>query len=173
MTNPTTSQSIYDFQAQRLDGSTCRLSEFKDHVLLIVNVASRCGFTSQYRQLQELYDEFAVTDKEGTAKHSLVILGFPCNQFGGQEPGTDQEIQSFCSLNYGVTFPMFSKIEVNGANTHPLFAFLKEHAPGLLGTEAIKWNFTKFLIDRSGKVIDRFAPSTSPSSLRETIQKLL
>lgn len=173
MTNPTTSQSIYDFQAQRLDGSTCHLSEFKDHVLLIVNVASRCGFTSQYRQLQELYDEFAVTDNEGTAKHSLVILGFPCNQFGGQEPGTDQEIQSFCSLNYGVTFPMFSKIEVNGANTHPLFAFLKEHAPGLLGTEAIKWNFTKFLIDRSGKVIDRFAPSTSPSSLRETIQKLL
>ncbi|MBM3967185.1 MAG: glutathione peroxidase [Planctomycetes bacterium] len=173
MTNPTTSQSIYDLKAQRLDGSTCQLSEFKDHVLLVVNVASRCGFTSQYRQLQELYDEFAVTDNDGTAKHSLVILGFPCNQFGGQEPGSDQEIQSFCSLNYGVTFPMFSKIEVNGANTHPLFAFLKEHAPGLLGTEAIKWNFTKFLIDRSGKVIDRFAPSTSPSSLRETIQKLL
>ncbi|MFN7738045.1 MAG: glutathione peroxidase [Pirellula sp.] len=173
MTTPSAPQSIYDFQAQRLDGSTCHLSQFKDRVLLIVNVASRCGFTSQYRQLQELYDEFVDPNADSAEKHRLIILGFPCNQFGGQEPGSEQEIQQFCSLNYGVTFPMFSKIEVNGANTHPLFAFLKEHAPGLLGTEAIKWNFTKFLIDRSGNVIDRFAPSTSPSALRETIQKLL
>ena len=174
MTTPTAPQSIYGFQAQRLDGSTCHLSEFKNHVLLIVNVASRCGFTSQYRQLQELYDEFVNPNTtDSLAKHQLVILGFPCNQFGGQEPGSDQDIQQFCSLNYGVTFPMFSKIEVNGAGTHPLFAFLKENAPGLLGTEAIKWNFTKFLVDRSGKVVDRFAPSTSPSALRDTIQKLL
>ena len=173
MTTPSAPQSIYDLQSQRLDGSTCLLSEFKDHVLLIVNVASRCGFTSQYRQLQELYDEFVSPTTDAHPKHQLVILGFPCNQFGAQEPGTEQEIQQFCSLNYGVTFPMFSKVEVNGTNTHPLFTFLKERAPGLLGTEAIKWNFTKFLVDRNGNVVDRFAPSTSPSSLRETIQKLL
>lgn len=141
------------------------MDAFRGKVLLIVNVASRCGFTPQYAGLQKLYDRFQ--------ERGLEILGFPCNQFGGQEPGTDAEIGQFCSLNYGVTFPIFSKVQVNGAEAIPLYQYLKKEAPGLLGTEAIKWNFTKFLVDRNGKVIDRFAPTSTPESMESAIEKLL
>jgi glutathione peroxidase len=141
------------------------MDSYRGKVLLIVNVASRCGFTPQYAGLQKLYERFR--------DRGLEILGFPCNQFGGQEPGSDAEIGQFCSLNYGVTFPVFSKIQVNGPEAIPLYQFLKKEAPGLLGTEAIKWNFTKFLVDRNGKIIDRFAPTSTPESLESAIEKLL
>ncbi|MEI8213798.1 MAG: glutathione peroxidase [Planctomycetota bacterium] len=157
--------SIYGFEAKQLDGTSYSFNDLRDKVALIVNVASKCGFTPQYQQLQELYDRY-------TAR-GFVVMGFPCNQFGMQEPGSDAEIGQFCSLNYGVTFPMFAKIDVNGQNANPVFSFLKKNAPGLLGTEAIKWNFTKFLVDRSGKVVDRFAPSTSPNQIANEIELLL
>jgi glutathione peroxidase len=157
--------SIYGFEAKQLDGTSYSFNDLRDKVALIVNVASKCGFTPQYQQLQELYDRY-------TAR-GFVVMGFPCNQFGMQEPGSDAEIGQFCSLNYGVTFPMFAKIDVNGQNANPVFSFLKKNAPGLLGTEAIKWNFTKFLVDRSGKVVDRFAPSTSPNQIANEIESLL
>ena len=146
------------------NGETRRFRDYRGKVLLIVNVASKCGFTPQYRGLQALYDQY-------TAR-GLEILAFPCNQFGQQEPGTDTEIASFCDRTYGVTFPVFARIEVNGANAHPLYAWLKREKSGLLGG-AIKWNFTKFLLDRSGVVRDRFAPTTTPESLAPKIEALL
>ena len=141
------------------------LSAFAGKVLLIVNVASKCGFTKQYTGLQLLHEEFA--------SQGLVVMGFPCNQFGHQEPGDEKDIQSFCALNYGVSFPMFAKIEVNGAQADPLYQWLKNSRPGLLGTEAIKWNFTKFLVGRDGAVLKRFAPHTAPEALRDNIKDAL
>ncbi|ARU47518.1 glutathione peroxidase [Sulfurospirillum diekertiae] len=149
--------SIYDFEVKTISGETISMSTFKNKVLLIVNVASKCGFTSQYEGLEILYEKYK--DK------GFVILGFPCNQFMNQEPLNEDEIKSFCSLTYGVTFPLFAKIDVNGEHTHPLYAYLKEAQKGLLGIEAIKWNFTKFLVDKSGIVVNRFAPATKPESL--------
>jgi glutathione peroxidase len=157
--------AFYGFSPKLLGKGEFAFQELHGKVVLIVNVASKCGFTGQYQPLQALYDRFQ--------SRGFTILGFPCNQFGMQEPGTDADIQQFCSLNYGVTFPMFSKIDVNGADTAPLFTYLKKEAPGLLGTEAIKWNFTKFLVDRNGKVVGRYAPSTSPEQLVQDIETLL
>lgn len=149
--------SIYDFDVQTISGESISMRTFQNKVLLIVNVASKCGFTSQYEGLENLYEKYK--DK------GLVILGFPCNQFMHQEPLNEDEIKSFCSINYGVTFPLFAKIDVNGENAHPLYQFLKEAQKGLLGSEAIKWNFTKFLVDKSGVIVNRFAPATKPESL--------
>ncbi len=159
------SQSIYDFSATSIEGQPISLSTFKDKVLLIVNTASQCGFTPQYKGLQELYDKYA--------DRGLVILGFPCNQFGQQEPGTSNDIQSFCETRFGVKFPLFQKIDVNGPNAHPLFKYLTKAAPGLLGSEAIKWNFTKFLVDRNGNVVKRYASLTKPEDIEKDIQALL
>jgi glutathione peroxidase len=158
-------QSIYDLSAKTIEGSPQSLDKFRGSVLLIVNVASQCVFTSQYEQLQSLFDAFR--------NRGLVVLVFPCNQFGAQESKADASIKEFCSLKYNVTFPMFSKIDVNGPNTHPLFAFLKSKSKGILGSESIKWNFTKFLVGREGQVIGRFAPVTSPKSLTRAIEKSL
>ncbi len=152
---------VYQFSALDAKGKSVELKQFKGKVLLIVNTASDCGFTPQYKGLQELHDQYA--------SDGLVVLGFPCNQFGAQEPGTNQEIQSFCELNYGVTFPVLGKVDVNGKERHPLFAYLTETAPGLLGSEAIKWNFTKFLINREGTDVKRFAPQDSPESMAKQI----
>ena len=149
--------SIYDFEVKTISGETVSMKMFKNKVLLIVNVASKCGFTSQYEGLENLYEKYK--DK------GLIILGFPCNQFMHQEPLNEDDIKSFCSINYGVTFPLFAKIDVNGENAHPLYQFLKEAQKGLLGSEAIKWNFTKFLVDKSGVIVNRFAPATKPESL--------
>ncbi len=157
--------SIYDTEVENLAGETRRLTDLRGKVLLVVNTASRCGFTPQYQGLEELHRDYA--------KDGLVVLGFPCNQFGAQEPGDEEEIRSFCDLNYGVTFPMHAKIEVNGPDTHPLFRGLKDEAPGLLGTERIKWNFTKFLVSRDGRDVERFAPSTTPEKLRSRIESML
>lgn len=148
-----------------LNGQEKSLQDYAGNVLLIVNVASKCGFTSQYQGLQQLHLDYA--------ERGLVVMGFPCNQFGQQEPGNEKDIASFCSLTYGVTFPMFSKVQVNGPHTEALFDWLKKSRPGLLGTEAIKWNFTKFLVSRSGAVLKRFAPNTTPEALRETINAAL
>jgi len=156
--------SIYDFTAARLDGHQEKLSDYRGRVLLIVNTASECGFTPQYAGLEALYEKF-----EGDG---LAILGFPCNQFGRQEPGSEAEIGQFCQKNYGVTFPMFAKIEVNGAHAHPLYKYLKDAKPGLMGSEAIKWNFTKFLIGRDGEPVARYAPQTKPEELEAPIRKL-
>jgi glutathione peroxidase len=156
---------VYDFSATSLDGHEVALRSYQGKVLLIVNTASKCGFTPQYQGLEELYQRYR--------PRGLVVLGFPCNQFGAQEPGAAAEIAAFCQKNYGVTFPMFGKIEVNGAGAHPLYRWLKQSAPGLLGSEAIKWNFTKFLLDRSGRVKDRFAPATAPAALKKEIEALL
>lgn len=153
--------SIYDFEVKTISGEIITMNAFKNKVLLIVNVASKCGFTEQYTGLENLYQKYK--DK------GLVILGFPCNQFMNQEPLNEEEIKSFCSLTYGVTFPMFSKIDVNGENTHPLYKYLKEAKKGLLGSEAIKWNFTKFLVDKNGTVINRYATATKPESLEVDI----
>lgn len=141
------------------------LADFDGKVVLIVNVASQCGLTPQYAGLEALYKQFG--------PRGLVVLGFPCNQFAGQEPGTNEEIASFCEVNYGVTFSIFSRIDVNGDEAHPLYKWLKESAPGILGSEAIKWNFTKFLIDRSGAVVERYAPTTEPADISGDIEKLL
>ncbi|MCL1157728.1 glutathione peroxidase [Shewanella inventionis] len=141
------------------------MNAYKDKVLLIVNTASKCGFTPQYQALEALNQEYK--DK------GLVILGFPCNQFGKQEQGNEQEISQFCELNFGVTFPLFSKVEVNGTHTHPLYQLLKKSAKGLLGSESIKWNFTKFLVDKNGNVVNRYAPTTKPEELKSIIEKLL
>ncbi|MCZ0755122.1 glutathione peroxidase [Anoxybacillus sp. J5B_2022] len=157
--------SIYDFTVKTIQGDEKTLTEYKGKVLLIVNTASKCGFTPQYKELQELYEQYR--DK------GFVVLGFPCNQFGHQEPGTEEEIAQFCELNYGVTFPMFAKVDVNGEHAHPLFVYLTEKAPGVFGTKTIKWNFTKFLVDRNGNVVERFAPQTRPSELKKEIEKLL
>lgn len=165
MTKSVANMTLADFTANRLDGSPQDLSAFAGQVVLIVNVASQCGFTPQYEGLEALYQQFK--------DQGLVILGFPCNQFGAQEPGSSQEIAEFCALNFGVSFPMFERIEVNGEGAHPLFAWLTTAAPGVLGTEAIKWNFTKFLLDRGGKVVERFAPTTEPAEIAPAIDKLL
>jgi len=157
--------NTFEFQATGISGAPVDLAQYKGKVLLIVNTASECGFTPQYKGLEQVYEQFK--DK------GAVVLGFPCNQFGGQEPGGEAEIGAFCEKNFGVTFPLFSKIEVNGDGTHPLFAHLKKEAPGLLGTQAIKWNFTKFLVKKDGSVYKRYAPSTAPSELVDDIEKLL
>jgi len=157
--------SIYNFEVVNISGERETLEKYNDKVILIVNVASKCGFTPQYKGLEELYKKYK--------DQGLIILGFPCNQFGKQEPSDDDEILSFCERNYGVTFPLFSKIEVNGEGAHPLFKFLKKELPGLLGSEKIKWNFTKFLIDKKGNPLKRYAPKDTPSSLIPEIVKLL
>ena len=157
--------TVYDFSARSLDGADVALERYRGQVLLIVNTASRCGFTKQYAGLETLYEDLG--------ERGFNVLGFPCNQFGAQEPGEAAEIAGFCTLNYGVRFPMFAKIDVNGADAHPLYKWLKAEAKGLLGSEAIKWNFTKFLIDREGRVVDRFAPTTEPHALRDRIEALL
>lgn len=157
--------SIYEFKVKDAAGKTFSFSDVRGKVLLIVNVASQCGFTSQYDELEALYKKYK--DK------GLVVLGFPCNQFGGQEPGTDSEIMEFCRKNHGVTFPLMSKIEVNGTNAEPLYQFLKEQAPGLLGSEMIKWNFTKFLVAKDGHVLDRYAPATVPKKIEQDIEAAL
>ena len=150
---------------KRLNGSPENLQDYAGKTLLIVNVASNCGFTSQYRDLQNLYSEYQAK--------GLEILGFPCNQFGAQEPGSAEQIQNFCSTNYGVTFPMFEKTDVNGGGSHPLYLYLKDQAPGILGTTGIKWNFTKFLVSKDGQSITRFATADGASKMEEAIKKLL
>lgn len=156
---------FHEFSVKTIDGRDASLNEYTGKVALVVNTASKCGFTSQYAGLEKLYEKYK--------DRGFVVLGFPCNQFGAQEPGDESEIAKFCSVDYGVTFPMFSKIEVNGADTHPLYRFLKEEKPGLLSTEGIKWNFTKFLIDRNGNVVERYAPTTRPEELEKVIEGLL
>lgn len=159
------SQSIYDFNAKNIKGQEVPLADYQGKVLLIVNTASKCGFTPQYEGLEGLYQKH---QPEG-----FEILGFPCNQFGAQEPGSEDEIQQFCSLNFGVSFPLFAKIDVNGTHEHPLYKFLKSAAPGILGTKDIKWNFTKFLVGRDGKVLKRFAPQDSPESIEKDVKAAL
>ena len=149
--------SVYDFEARTIDGQPAPQADYRGKTLLIVNVASQCGFTPQYSGLQRLYDKFKA--------RGVVVLGFPCNQFGHQEPSGEAEIEQFCSRNYGVTFPMFAKIEVNGENGHPLYKYLKSEKPGILGTEAIKWNFTKFLVGSDGTVLKRYAPNDKPEAI--------
>jgi glutathione peroxidase len=158
-------KTIYDFEVQTIQGQKKSMRDFAGKVVLIVNVASKCGFTPQYKGLEELYKKYHA--------QGLEVLGFPCNQFGAQEPGSESEIQGFCELNFGVTFPLFAKIEVNGANADPLYGFLKKEEPGVLGTEGIKWNFTKFLVGRDGEVIQRFAPTTKPEDLSGAIETAL
>jgi glutathione peroxidase len=157
--------SLYDFTAQTLDGKPAPLSAYQGKVVLIVNTASKCGFTPQYEGLEALWRDYKAK--------GLTILGFPCNQFGAQEPGNADEIKSFCSTTYDVSFPMMAKIDVNGPKADPLYAFLKHEKKGLLGSESIKWNFTKFLVDKTGKVVARFAPTDTPQSLKGAIEKLL
>ena len=161
----TKSNSIYQFSVEDIHGKTISLDQYKGKVLLIVNTASECGFTKQYEGLEELWQQFK---DEG-----LVVLGFPCNQFGEQEPGSSESILNFCQVNFGVSFPMFKKIEVNGKNAHPLFQYLKNEAAGLLGTQKIKWNFTKFLIDSEGQVFKRFGSFTKPSIISKKVKSLL
>jgi glutathione peroxidase len=162
---PTSNGSLYDISAERLDGSSLGLSHFKGSVLLIVNTASQCGFTPQYTALEQLYAQYH--------DRGFEVLGFPCNQFGAQEPGTARDIGQFCQRNYGISFPMFSKIDVNGPATHPLYRLLKSARPGILGIQRIKWNFTKFLINRSGQAVSRHAPNVDPLQLRPAIKALL
>lgn len=157
--------TVYDFKARTIDGRDVSLAEYKGKVLLIVNVASRCGFTPQYRGLEELHERFG--------KNGFEVLGFPCNQFGNQEPGSETDIKDFCDLQFGVRFPLFSKVEVNGPGAHPLYEFLKKSKPGFLGTKRIKWNFTKFLIDRNGRPIKRYSPQTTPTAIEKDVQAAL
>jgi glutathione peroxidase len=157
--------SVYDYSAKTLDGQDVSLADYRGQVLLIVNTASKCGFTPQYEGLEALYK----THKD----RGFTVLAFPCNQFGAQEPGNAEEIANFCSLTYDVTFPVMSKIDVNGADAHPLYKFLKKEQKGLLGTEAIKWNFTKFLIGKDGEVVERFAPTVKPEDLKVAVEALL
>ena len=156
---------IYDFEAVGIDGRPRSLGDWRGQVLLIVNTASQCGFTPQYEGLEALQTAYG--------PRGFSVLGFPCNQFGGQEPGGEAEIAAFCSTRFGVDFPMFAKVEVNGDGAHPLWKALKKDAPGLLGSEAIKWNFTKFLVDRQGHVVERFAPATKPEAIAGRIEALL
>lgn len=157
--------SIYDFSAKDIDGKEQSLSAYKGKALLVVNTASKCGFTPQYAGLEALQKKLA--------PRGFDVLGFPCDQFGNQEPGDEAEIRNFCSLNYDVSFPMFAKIDVNGSDAHPLYKYLKREAKGVLGTEAVKWNFTKFLVDRNGKVVRRYAPTDKPESIEADIARLL
>jgi glutathione peroxidase len=163
--NASSATTAYDFMAKDIDGRERSLREFEGQALLIVNVASKCGFTPQYKGLEELWRK-----RRG---EGLAVLGFPCDQFGHQEPGDEAEIKSFCSLNYDVTFPLFAKIDVNGAGAHPLYLWLKGEKAGVFGTEAIKWNFTKFLVDRSGRVVKRFAPADSPEKIDKFVGEVL
>ncbi|MFO1478951.1 MAG: glutathione peroxidase [Turneriella sp.] len=158
-------QTIHEFSAATLGGKEKSLAEYKGKVVLIVNTASKCGFTPQYAGLEAIYEKYK--------DQGFVILGFPCNQFGAQEPGSETEIEQFCQVNYGVKFPMFGKIDVNGSNAHPLYKFLTSEKPGILGLEAIKWNFTKFLIDKDGNPVKRYAPNTKPEDIAGDIEKLL
>ncbi len=160
-----TKMSVYEYSAKTIKGEDVSLDRFRGNVMLIVNTASKCGFTPQYKELQALYEEFN--------EQNVTILGFPCNQFGSQEPGKEQDIEQFCQLNYGVSFPMFAKVDVKGEHAHPLFTYLTEEAPGLLGSKGIKWNFTKFLVDQNGKVVKRYAPQTSPKDIKKDIEELL
>jgi glutathione peroxidase len=157
--------TIHDFKVKNAQGQETDLNQYKGKAVLIVNVASKCGFTVQYEGLEKLYEQYH--------ERGLTVLGFPCNQFGGQEPGNNEDIQQFCKLNYGVSFPVMAKIDVNGKNADPLYEFLKESSPGILGTEAIKWNFTKFLVGKNGKVIQRYAPQVKPEDLNKDIEKVL
>ena len=157
--------TAYDFTARAIDGSEVSLDSYRGKVLLIVNTASKCGFTYQYEGLEMLHEKLG--------DQGLAVLGFPCNQFGAQEPGSEAEIEEFCRTSYDVKFPMFAKIEVNGPDAHPLYAWLKSNAKGILGTEGIKWNFTKFLIDKHGQVFSRYAPTTKPEAIRGEIEELL
>ncbi len=157
--------SVYDFSARTIDGADLPLSQYRGHPMLIVNVASKCGFTPQYAGLEALYRKFHA--------RGLEILGFPCDQFGHQEPGSEAEIKEFCALNYEVSFPLFAKIKVNGADSHPLYQYLKEERPGILGLEAIKWNFTKFLVGKDGVPLKRFAPADKPESLEADVEAAL
>jgi glutathione peroxidase len=157
--------TVYDFSARTIDGKNRKLSDYKGKVLLVVNTASKCGFTPQYKGLEEVYRKFK--------DRGFAVLGFPSNQFGEQEPGLDSEIAEFCEMNFGVTFPLFSKIDVNGEQAHPLYKYLTSTKKGLLGSEAIKWNFTKFLVGKDGKVIDRYAPTTKPEDLSKDIDRAL
>ncbi|PRS35559.1 glutathione peroxidase [Bacillus sp. RJGP41] len=157
--------SIYEFKVNKINGETISLEEYKGKVMIIVNTASKCGFSPQYDDLQSLYVQYK--------EDGVVVLGFPCNQFLNQEPGDDLEIDSYCKLNHGVTFPMFAKVNVKGKEAHPLFSYLTENAPGVMGSKSIKWNFTKFLIDRNGNIVSRFAPKTKPLEMEEDIKKLI
>lgn len=157
--------SIYDFEATTLRGNEESLSKYKGKVLLVVNTASKCGFTPQFKGLQEVYDKFK--------DRGFEVLGFPSNQFAGQEPGESEDIAEFCEINYGVTFPMYEKIDVKGDEAHPLFKYLSKEAPGVLGSKSVKWNFTKFLVDQEGRVLKRFAPQTTPDQIEADISKLL
>ena len=156
---------LYNISVKDIDMNLVDLSSYEGKTLLIVNVASKCGFTPQYKDLQNLYEKYQ--------DQGLEVLGFPCNQFGAQEPGTNEEVKSFCDLNYNVSFKMFDKIDVNGSDASPLFKFLKHESPGIMGTEAIKWNFTKFLVDKDGQVIKRFAPKDGESEIESELQKIL
>jgi glutathione peroxidase len=157
--------SVYDYSARSIDGQEQPLSQYRGHPLLIVNVASKCGFTPQYAGLEALYRKYH--------ERGLEVLGFPCDQFGHQEPGDEAQIKSFCSLTYGVSFPLFAKIKVNGADTHPLYRYLKRARPGVIGLEAIKWNFTKFLIGKDGEALKRYAPADTPESLEADVEAAL
>ncbi len=157
--------NIYEYTARSITGEERALADFKGQAVLIVNTASKCGFTPQFTGLEALYEKYK--------DQGFAVLGFPCNQFLNQDPGDEQQIASFCSMDYGVTFPMFAKIEVNGPGAHPLFQHLTSEAPGLLGSKAIKWNFTKFLVGRDGKIIDRYAPTTKPEDIAKDIEKAL
>jgi glutathione peroxidase len=155
---------IYEISVNTIAGKPTTLEQYKGKWMLIVNTASECGLTPQYEGLEALYQKYA--------EQGLTVLGFPCNQFGSQEPGTEAEIKGFCEMKFGIKFPMFSKIDVNGPTTHPLYEYLKKEEKGILGTEAIKWNFTKFLVDRDGNVVERFAPTTTPDSIETKLKKL-
>jgi glutathione peroxidase len=157
--------TVHDYSARTIDGEDKHLADYRGKVLVIVNTASKCGFTPQYQGLEKVFREFR--------SKGLVVLGFPCDQFGHQEPGDENEIKNFCSLNYDVSFPMFSKVDVNGDHAHPLFKYLTDEAPGLLGSRAIKWNFTKFLVDQSGKVVKRYGSMDKPESIVKDIERLL
>jgi glutathione peroxidase len=157
--------TVYDFSAQTIDGKTRKLADYKGKVVLVVNTASKCGFTPQYKGLEKVYEQFR--------ERGFAVLGFPCNQFGAQEPGPESEIAEFCEMNYGVTFPMFAKVDVNGDGAHPLFKHLTSAKKGLLGSEAIKWNFTKFLVGKDGQVIERYAPTTTPEAIAKDVERAL
>lgn len=157
--------SVYDYTAKTITGEDKAIADYKGQVLLVVNTASKCGFTPQFKGLEELYEQYK--------GKGLMVLGFPCNQFLNQDPADNAQISEFCELNYGVTFPMFAKIDVNGDDAHPLFRHLTSAAPGLLGSKAVKWNFTKFLVDRNGRVVSRYAPATKPEDIAADIEKLL
>jgi glutathione peroxidase len=158
-------QPLYDIELKTIDNKMIKMSEFQNKAILVVNVASKCGFTPQYKGLESLYQELA--------DQGLVVLGFPCNQFGSQEPEGEEQIAQFCELNFGVTFPLFAKVDVNGKDAHPLYQHLKKEAPGLFGTEGIKWNFTKFLINQRGEIVKRYAPQDTPEKIKAELIALL